>query len=81
MPTNGFPASVQSINDVENRQRYSRLRERFKGSLKAKDGEKFIEYDRSKAYRISTHPDFVGLKHNMPLFKQHMFSLAKLCYL
>ena len=47
------------INDMEHRQRYSQLREHFKGSLKEKDGEKFIECDRSKGYRLSTHPDFV----------------------
>jgi hypothetical protein len=47
------------INDIEHRQRYSQLREHFKGSLKEKDGEKFIECDRSKGYRLSTHPDFV----------------------
>jgi hypothetical protein len=47
------------INDMEHRQRYSQLREHFKGSLKEKDGEKFIECDRSKGYRLCTHPDFV----------------------
>jgi len=47
------------INDIEHRQRYSQLREHFKGSLKEKDGEKFIECDRSKGYRLSTHPYFV----------------------
>ena len=44
---------------MEHRQRYSQLREHFKGSLKEKDGEKFIECDRSKGYRLSTHLDFV----------------------
>ncbi|MCX6340633.1 MAG: hypothetical protein NTX71_12060 [Candidatus Aureabacteria bacterium] len=48
------------INDIEHRQRYSQLREHFKGSLEEKDGEKFIECDRSKGYRLSTHPDFVA---------------------
>ena len=47
------------INDMEHRQRYSQLREHFKGSLKEKDGEKFIECDRSKQFRLSTHPEFI----------------------
>jgi len=27
--------------------------------LKGKDSEKFIECDRSKGHRLSTHPDFI----------------------
>lgn len=38
---------------------YSRLRTTLQGSLIDKDGEKFIENDGSKNYRISTHPDFI----------------------
>lgn len=57
------------INDIEHRQRYSQLREHFKGSLKEKDGEKFIECDRSKGYRLSTHPDFVT--YDKEKFKNH----------
>jgi len=47
------------INDQEHRQRYSNLRTALKGSLIGKDGQKFIESDGSKNYRLSTHPDFV----------------------
>jgi len=59
MLTNGFAESVQLINDVEHRQRYSQLCEHFKGTLCDCDGEKFIECDRSKGYRLSTHPAIV----------------------
>jgi len=47
------------IIDIEHRQRYSQLREHFKGTLRDRDGEKFIECDRSKGYRLSTHPSLV----------------------
>ena len=47
------------INDQEHRQRYSNLRTALKGSLIGKDGQKFIESDGSRNYRLSTHPAFV----------------------
>ena len=40
-------------------QPYSNLRTALKGSLKERDGRKFIEASGSKKYRISTHPDFI----------------------
>ena len=47
------------ITDPDKYQIYSRLRTNLQGSLIDKDGEKFIENDGSKNYRISTHPDFI----------------------
>lgn len=47
------------ITDAMKYQIYSNLRTAIKGSLLKKDGQKFIESDGSKSYRISTHPDFV----------------------
>lgn len=46
---------------VEQRRRCSRLYERFRGALRNRDGENFIECDRFKGYRLSTHPAFVTL--------------------
>lgn len=47
------------VSDAEGFQVYSRLRTRLEGSLLERDGQRFIESDGSKNYRISTHPDFV----------------------
>ena len=47
------------ISDSAHHQPFSRLRAALKGSLKEKDGKKFIEASGSRKYRISTHPDFV----------------------
>jgi hypothetical protein len=47
------------ITDVLKYQIYSNLRTALEGSLREKDGKKFIESSGSKKYRISTHPDFV----------------------
>jgi hypothetical protein len=47
------------ITDILKYQVYSNLRTALKGSLLDKDGQKFIESDGSKNYRISTHPDFI----------------------
>ncbi len=47
------------IRDPDKYQIYSRLRTTLQGSLIDKDGEKFIENDGLKSYRISTHPDFI----------------------
>lgn len=47
------------ISDSAHYQPYSNLRTDLKGSLREKDGKKFVEASGSKRYRISTHPDFV----------------------
>jgi hypothetical protein len=47
------------VNDADSFQSYSNLRVALQGSLLQKDGQKFIESDGSKRYRISTHPDFI----------------------
>ena len=47
------------IADVEKFQIYSNLRIALQGSLLDKDGQKFIENNGSKQYRISLHPDFI----------------------
>jgi len=57
------------ISDIEHRQRYSQLRERFEGKLREGDGNKFIESDRSNGYRLSTHPDFVT--YNPERLREH----------
>jgi hypothetical protein len=48
------------IADVEKFQVYSNLRTALQGSLLDKDGQKFIENNGSKQYRISLHPDFIA---------------------
>mgnify|MGYP001767511255 FL=1 len=48
------------IADVEKFQVYSNLRIALQGSLLDKDGQKFIENNGSKQYRISLHPDFIA---------------------
>ncbi len=57
------------ISDPMRYQRYGHIRERVEGSLKEKDGEKFIQADRSGRYRLSTHPDFVT--YNKKKLKTH----------
>ena len=47
------------ITDDLKYQVYSRLRTELKGSLLEKNGEKFIQSDGLKNYRISAHPDFI----------------------
>lgn len=47
------------ISDSTHYQPYSNLRKALEGSLKEKDGKKFIESSGSRKYRISTHPDFI----------------------
>ena len=47
------------VSDAERFQMYSNLRTALEGSLLDKDGQKFIQNDGSKNYRVSTHPDFV----------------------
>ena len=64
------------ITDPDKYQIYSRLRTDLQGCLIDKDGEKFIENDGSKNYRISTHPDFITynkeklLSHNDPRIRK-----------
>ena len=48
------------IVDVEKFQIYSNLRMALQGSLLDKDGQKFIENNGAKQYRISLHPDFIA---------------------
>lgn len=60
------------ISDPDKYQIYSRLRTAIKGSLIDKDGEKFIENDGSKNYRISTHPDFIS--YNKEKLRNHQDS-------
>lgn len=47
------------ITDIDKFQIYSNLRTALQGSLLDKDGQKFIENNGSKQYRISLHPDFI----------------------
>ena len=51
--------SERIITDVFKYQIYSRLRTALEGSLRDREGQKFIQNDGSKNYRISTHPDFI----------------------
>lgn len=44
---------------IEDFRIYYELRKALKGYLLKKDSNKFIENDRKKHYRISTHPDFI----------------------
>lgn len=48
------------ITDVDKFQIYSNLRTSLQGSLLDKEGQKFIENNGSKQYRISLHPDFIA---------------------
>lgn len=48
------------ITDVDKFQIYSNLRTALQGSLLDKNGQKFIENNGSKQYRISLHPDFIA---------------------
>lgn len=52
------------INDTMLHQPYCNLRSKLEGSLIDKDGQKFMESDGSKHYRLSTHPDFVTYDKN-----------------
>lgn len=47
------------ITDVDKFQIYSNLRTSLQGSLLDREGQKFIENNGSKQYRISLHPDFI----------------------
>ena len=50
------------VTDPHKYQIYSNLRTALEGNLLDKNGQKFIQNDGSKRYRISTHPDFVTYK-------------------
>jgi len=67
------------ITDVLKYQIYSNLRTALEGSLLDKDGQKFIQSDGSKNYRISTHPDFITCDKKKLLAHQdhHIRELAK----
>jgi hypothetical protein len=58
------------ITDVDKFQIYSNLRMALQGSLLDKEGQKFIENNGSKQYRISLHPDFITY-HKEKLLKHH----------
>jgi hypothetical protein len=65
------------ITDVDKFQIYSNLRTSLQGSLLDKEGQKFIENNGSKQYRISLHPDFITY-HREKLFKHHDNSIQEL---
>lgn len=67
------------ITDVLKYQIYSNLRTALEGSLLDKDGQKFIQNDGSKNYRISTHPDFITYDKKKLFAHQdrHIRELAK----
>lgn len=58
------------ITDVDKFQIYSNLRTNLQGSLLDREGQKFIENNGSKEYRISLHPDFITY-HKEKLLKHH----------
>ena len=65
------------ITDVDKFQIYSSLRTSLQGSLLDKEGQKFIENNGSKHYRISLHPDFITY-HREKLLKHHDSSIQEL---
>ncbi len=65
------------ISDVDKFQIYSSLRTGLQGSLLDKEGQKFIENNGSKQYRISLHPDFITY-HREKLLKHHDNSIQEL---
>ena len=58
------------ITDVDKFQIYSNLRASLQGNLLDKEGQKFIENNGSKQYRISLHPDFITC-HREKLLNHH----------
>jgi len=48
------------LDDPDRLQIFSNLRNAVRGGLQGRDAKEFIESDRSKSHRISTHPDFVS---------------------
>ena len=71
--------SERVITDVLKYQIYSNLRTALEGSLQDRDGQKFIQSDGSKNYRISAHPDFITYSKKKLLAHQdrHIGELAK----
>jgi len=65
------------ITDVDKFQIYSNLRISLQGSLLDKEGQKFIENNGSKQYRISLHPDFITY-HREKLLRHHDNSIQEL---
>ncbi|MEW6171197.1 MAG: hypothetical protein AB1472_06555 [Candidatus Omnitrophota bacterium] len=65
------------ITDVDKFQIYSNLRTSLQGSLLDREGQKFIENNGSKQYRISLHPDFITY-HREKLLKHHDTSIQEL---
>ncbi len=65
------------ITDVDKFQIYSNLRTSLQGSLLDKEGQKFIENNGSKQYRISLHPDFITY-HRGKILKHHDSSIQEL---
>jgi hypothetical protein len=65
------------ITDVDKFQIYSNLRTSLQGSLLDKEGQKFIENNGSKQYRISLHPDFITC-HREKLLKHHESTIQEL---
>lgn len=51
--------NIFNSDDPEDFRKFYELRKALKGFLLKKDSNKFIENDRKKHYRISTHPDFI----------------------
>jgi hypothetical protein len=51
--------SDRVVSNPDSFQVYGNLRTKIEGSLLVKEGQKFIQSDGSKNYRISTHPDFI----------------------
>ena len=70
-----YPGGI--ITDVDKFQIYSSLRTSLQGSLLDKEGQKFIENNGSKHYRISLHPDFITY-HREKLLKHHDSSIQEL---
>jgi hypothetical protein len=65
------------IADVDKFQIYSNLRASLQGSLLDREGQKFIENNGSKQYRISLHPDFITCHREKPLM-HHDTSIQEL---
>ena len=60
------------IVDPDKYQIFSNLRTAIAGSLRERDGQKFIQNDGSKNYRISTHPDFISYDREKLLNHQEL---------
>jgi hypothetical protein len=56
------------LGDPDKLQIFSNLRNAVRGGLQGRDAKEFIQSDRSKNHRISTHPDFVSYNKDR-LFK------------